>query len=269
MVIGTKLIFMIKLVQRWWGYLTAKMTGDFNAMADPKVQLEQAIAESQDNHRRLKEQAAAVIAQQKQTEMQLDRALEELEKVNKNARQAVMMAEESANAGDEAKVAQYTQAAESFANRMIVLESEVDGLKSLHLNASEASDKAKNAVRQNSVNLQAKLSEKQKLLGQLDQAKMQESVNKAMEQLNENVGQASPSFTEIRDKIEARHAKASGAAELSEDSVEGRMAEVEAASRNVEAQTRLAEIKAQLGIDTGGIVADAADTATEGTVTEG
>ncbi len=262
---------MIKLAQRWWKYLTAKMTGSFNEMADPKVQLEQAIAESQDNHRRLKEQAASVIAQQKQTEMQLNRALEDLEKVNKNARQAVLMAEEASNAGDEAKVLQYTQAAESFADRMIVLEDEVQGLKSLHLNASEASDKAKTAVRQNSVNLQAKLSEKQKLLGQLDQAKMQEQVNKAMDQLNENVGQESPSFTEIRDKIEARHAQAKGAAELSEDSVEGRMAEVEAASRNMEAQGRLAEIKAQLGIDTGAAPAaqDFGDTAAEGTVAEG
>ncbi len=260
---------MFKLASRWWKYLTAKLTGQFNELADPKVQLEQAITEAQDNHRRLKEQAASVIAHQKQTEMQLNRALEDLEKVNKNARQAVLMAEEAANAGDEDKVTQYTGAAESFANRMIVLEEEVEGLKSLHLNASEAASKAKDAVRQNSMNLQAKLSEKQKLLGQLDQAKMQETVNKAMDQLNESVGTESPSFNEIRDKIEARHAKAKGNAELSADSVEGRMAEVEAASRDLDAKVRLAEIKAQLGIDTGAAAAVEAEVEQGGTVAEG
>ena len=65
---------MFKLVRRWWKYLTAKLTGSFNERADPKVQLEQAIAEAQDQHRRLKEQAANVIANQKQTEMRLNRA---------------------------------------------------------------------------------------------------------------------------------------------------------------------------------------------------
>src|SRR5919199_3003355 len=53
---------MIKLFQKWWRYLTASLTGKFNERADPKVQLEQAIMEAQDQHRRLVEQAANVIA---------------------------------------------------------------------------------------------------------------------------------------------------------------------------------------------------------------
>ena len=63
---------MFKLVKKWWKYLTAKLTGKFNERADPKVQLEQAITEAQDQHRRLKEQAANVIANQKQGEMRLN-----------------------------------------------------------------------------------------------------------------------------------------------------------------------------------------------------
>ena len=70
---------MLKLVRRWWKYLTAKLTGSFNERADPKIQLEQAIAEAQEQHTRLKEQAANVIAIQKQTELQLNRKLDELE----------------------------------------------------------------------------------------------------------------------------------------------------------------------------------------------
>ena len=99
---------MIKLVRRWWRYLTAKLTGKFNENADPKIQLEQAIIEAQEQHRRLNEQAANVIANQKQTEMRLNRALEELEKVNANARQAVLMADEAHKKGDAAKATEYT-----------------------------------------------------------------------------------------------------------------------------------------------------------------
>ena len=57
---------MFKLFKRTWRYLTAALTGKFNEVADPKVQLEQAITEAQDQDRRLKEQAANVIANQKQ-----------------------------------------------------------------------------------------------------------------------------------------------------------------------------------------------------------
>jgi phage shock protein A len=239
---------MLRALRRFWKYLGAKLSSSFNERADPKVQLEQAILEAQDQHRRLKEQAANVIANQKQTEMRLDRAMEELEKVNGNARQAVLMADEASKSGDSAKVAEYTSAAESFANRLIAVEGEVEGLKQLALQSAEASDQAKAAVQQNATQLQKKLSERNKLLSQLDQAKMQEQVNRAMASLSETVGQDVPTFDEVRDKIEARYAKARGTAELAESSVESRMLEVEQAAANTEAQARLAQIRAQLGI---------------------
>ena len=231
--------------------MVAKASGDFNSRADPKIQLEQAIVEAQEQHRQLKEQAANVIAHQKQTEIKLNRVLEDYEKISANARQAVMMADDAQKKGEQEKFVQYTQTAESFANRMIALEREVEDLKSLHLQASQASDQAKSAVNNNSALLQKKLGEQKKLLSQLDQAKMQEQLNKATATLSEQVGQDVPSFEEVRNKVEERYAKAKGAAELQESSIEGRMLEVEQASLNVEAQSRLSEIRTQLGLDTG------------------
>lgn len=246
---------MFKLLKRWWAYTTARLTGRFEDTADPKVQLEQAITEAQDQHRRLKEQAANVIANQKQTEMRLSRALEDFEKVNANARQAVLMADEAAKKGDQEKMAEYTSAAEAFANRMIALEREVEDLKALHLQASQASDQARAAVTQNSTLLQKRLSERQKLLGQLDQADMQDRMNKAMASLSETVGEDVPTFEQIREKIEMRYAKAQGVAELSESSVESKMLEIEQAARNSEAKSRLDEIRSQLGLTTGSATA--------------
>ncbi|HET7721627.1 MAG TPA: PspA/IM30 family protein, partial [Acidimicrobiales bacterium] len=194
---------MFKAIRRFWKYLAAKLNTSFNEKADPKVQLEQALMEAQDQHRRLKEQAANVIANQKQTEMRLNRAMDELEKVNGNARQAVLMADEATKKGDMAKATEYTSAAEAFANRLIAIEADVENLKTLHLQATQASDQAKAAVQQNSTALQQKLSERQKLLSQLDQAKMQEQVTKAMNTLNQQVGQEVPTLDEVRAKIEA------------------------------------------------------------------
>ncbi|HEY2429372.1 MAG TPA: PspA/IM30 family protein [Acidimicrobiales bacterium] len=234
--------------RRWWSYLKAKMNSSLDERADPKVQLEQAIGEAQDQHRRLKEQAANVIANQKQTEMQLNRAMTQLESTNAKARQAVLMADDAQKRGDATKAGEYTKAAESFAAQLIQTERQVDSLKQLSLQSTQAADQAKAAVQQNSSALQQKLAERQKLLSQLDQAKMQEQMNRAMSSLSETVGQDVPTLEEVRDKIEARYARALGSAEIQGQTVESRMLEVEQASMDVEAQNRLEQIRAQLGL---------------------
>src|SRR5438270_5824757 len=239
---------MIKLIRRAWRYMTASLTGKFNEAADAKVQLEQAIGEAQEQHRRLMEQAANVIANQKQNEMRLNRAMADLEKVQNSARQALLMADDATKRGDTAKAAQYNQAAEAFANRLIAVEKEVESLKTLSLQSAQAADQAKAAVQQNSSALQKKLSERQKLLSQLDQAKMQEQMNTAMASLSQTVGQDVPTLDEVRDKIEARYAKALGAADLQSQTVESSMLEIEQAAVNVEAQSRLSELRSQLGL---------------------
>ena len=249
---------MGKALKRMWRYLTALLTGKFDEMADPKIQLEQAIAEAQEQQRRLKEQAANVIANQKQTEMRLNRVLEELEKVNAPAQQAVVMAAEAEQRTDATKAADYNRAAESFANRLISLEREVEDLKTLHLQATQAADQAKAAVNQNAMVMQRKLSERQKLLSQLDQAKMAEQMNKAMAALSETVGSDVPTFEEVRTKIEARYAKAQGVSEITGESVESRMLEVETAQMDTAAQARLSEIRAKMGLAQPGASAPAA-----------
>ena len=235
---------------------TARLTGLFEESADPKVQLEQAINAAQDQHRRLKEQAANVIANQKQGEIRLNGKMGELEKLNANARQALIMAADAEKAGDAEKAAQYNSAAETIANQLIQIEKDVESLKSLVFEAAQASDQAKAAVAQNSRLLQEKLSEKSKLMSQLDQAKMQEEMNSAMSQLNESIGADVPTFQEVQEKIQARYAKAKATSELAETSVESRVLEVEQATANVAAHSRLSQLRAELGLDSGAAPAE-------------
>jgi phage shock protein A len=58
-----------------------------------------------------------------------------------------------------------------------------------------------------------------------------------------------PSFSEVEQKIQARYAKAKASAELAETSVESRVLEIEQATANVEAQGRLSELRAELGLE--------------------
>ena len=239
---------MFKLVRKWWKYLTAKLSGRFDESADPKVQLEQAIAEAQQQHKRLKEQATNVIAGQKQAEIRLNGKLAELERLNANARQALIMSADAAQAGDATKAAQYTSAAETIANQLIQVERDIESLKTMVLESTRAAEQAKSAVAQNSRLLQEKISQKSKLLSQLEQAKMHEEMNEAMAQLNETVGDDVPTLGEVEEKIQARYAKARAVAELSEESVESRVLEIEQATANLEAHARLGELRAELGL---------------------
>jgi phage shock protein A len=159
------------------------------------------------------------------------------------------MASDAQKGGDTQKASQFNTAAETIATQLIQVEKDVESLKAMVLESTQASDQAKAAVQQNSRVLQQKIAEKSKLLSQLEQAKMQEEMNAAMNQLNETVGDDVPTLKEVEEKIQARYAKAKAASELSEASVESRVLEIEQATANVEAQGRLSELRAELGLE--------------------
>ena len=241
---------MFKAIKRWWKYLGAKLGLKLEESADPKVQLEQAITEARDQHRKLTEQAANVIANQKQTQLKLDRAMDEYEKANASARQALLLTDQETRAGNADKASSFNSAAEAFANKLINLEKQIEDLKKTLLDATQQAEKAKQMVAQNSAALQKKLAERENLLSQLDQAKMQERMNKAMTQLNETVGDDVPTFEQVRDKIDKRLAKAQAMGDLSGVSVDTKMVEVEQAQASAEAQARLSELRTELGLST-------------------
>ncbi len=241
---------MFKAIKKWWKYLGAKLGLKLEESADPKVQLEQAITEAREQHRKLTEQAANVIANQKQTQIKLDRAIDEYEKANASARQALLLSDQETRAGNAEKATSMGEAAEAFANKLISLEAQIDQMKKSLLDATQASEKAKQAVTQNSSALQKKLAEREKLLSQLDQAKMQEQMNKAMTQLSETVGDDVPTFEQVRDKIEKRLSKAQATTDLTGASVDVKMLEVEQAQASAEAQARLSELRSELGLST-------------------
>ena len=67
-----------------WKYLMALFDSKIEENADPKVQIEQAIQDAQRQHQALSQQAAAVIGNQRQLEMKLNRQLAEVEKLQAN-----------------------------------------------------------------------------------------------------------------------------------------------------------------------------------------
>ncbi|HXT42713.1 MAG TPA: PspA/IM30 family protein [Pseudonocardiaceae bacterium] len=230
-----------------WKYLMAAFSSKIDEYADPKVQIQQATEEAQRQHQALSQQAAAVIGNQRQLEVKLSRQLGEIEKLQSSARQALVLADEARGRGDQAKAQQYEQAAESFATQLVTAEQSVEDLKTLHDQSLQAASQAKQAVERNAMVLQQKLAERTKLLSQLEQAKMQEQVSASLRSMSELAAPGNtPSLDEVRDKIERRYANALGAAELAQNSVQGRMLEVQQSTLDMTGRSRLEQIRASI-----------------------
>ena len=230
-----------------WSYLMALFSSKVDEYADPKVQIQQAIEDAQRQHQQLSQQAAAVIGNQRQLEMKLNRQLGEIEKLQSSAKQALVLADQARSQGDEQKAQQYEQSAQTFATQLVTAEQGVEDLKTLHDQSIGAAEQAKQAVERNSMVLQQKIAERTKLLSQLEQAKMQEQAANSLRQMSElSAPRNAPSLDEVRDKIEKRYANALGSAELAQNSVQGRMLEVQQSTTDMAGASRREQIRASM-----------------------
>ena len=233
-----------------WRYLMALFGAKIDEYADPKVQIQQAIEDAQRQHQALVQQAAAVIGNQRQLEMKLSRQLTEVEELQSSARQALVLADKAHADGDSDKATQYEQTAQVFATQLVSGEQAMEDLKTLHDQALSAATQAKKAVENNKMVLETRLAERTKLLSQLEQAKMQETVARSLEGMGQLAAPGNtPSLDEVRDKIERRYANAMGRAELASNSVEGRMIEVQKTTLDMAGASRLEQIRATMAGD--------------------
>jgi phage shock protein A len=230
-----------------WRYMMALFGAKIDEYADPKVQIQQAIEDAQRQHQALVQQAAAVIGNQRQLEMKLSRQMGEVEKLQGMARQALVLADRAREGGDETEAQKYESTATTLATQLVSGEQSMEDLKTLHDQALSAAGQARKAVENNAMVLQQRIAERSRLLSQLEQAKMQETVAKSLESMSSLAAPGNtPSLDEVRDKIEQRYATAMGRAELASNSVEGRMLEVQKSSLDMAGSSRLEQIRASM-----------------------
>ncbi|SNT64851.1 Phage shock protein A [Asanoa hainanensis] len=231
-----------------WRYLMALFGAKIDEYADPKVQIQQAVEDAQRQHQALVQQAAAVIGNQRQLEMKLSRQMSEVEKLGSMARQSLVLADKARAEGNEPEAGKYEQTAQQLASQLVSAEQGMEDLKSLHDQAINAAGQARKAVENNQMILQQKLAERTKLLSQLEQARMQETVARSLESMSSLTAAPgnTPSFDEVRERIERRYANAMGRAELASNSVEGRMLEVQRSTLDMAGADRLEQIRASM-----------------------
>lgn len=230
-------------------YLMALFGAKIDEYADPKVQIQQAVEEAQRTHQALVQQAAAVIGNQRQLEMKLSRTMGEVEKLQGSARQALVLADQARAKGDATNATNYENTAQVFATQLVAAEQSMEDMKTLHDQALGAAAQARRAVENNSMMLQQKLAERTKLLSQLEQARMQETIARSLESMSSLAAPGNtPSLDDVRERIERRYANAMGRAELAGNSVEGRMLEVQKSTLDMAGASRLDQIRQSMAV---------------------
>jgi phage shock protein A len=235
-------------LKRLWGYIKALFRSKAEKMMDPEIEIEQAITEARRRDQELRTQAARVVAHRTQLESQIERAAEQAGEAREMAKQALLKAQQATAAGDAAEADKWTKTAQGIAMRLQAAENNLNSLKSQYETAAAQAEDAKRAVQQNAMRLQELAAKRMELLGTLQQAKMQESVNKAMESMSATFDDEAVSLDKVEDKIEARRAEAMARAELREATPEGAEMELRETISVAQADAKLEELKKELGI---------------------
>ena len=237
-----------------WNYLKASLDKSVDDNADPKVLVHQAMSNARQQHKSVADQAAAVIGNAKQLEIAMGTKARQLEETQGQIRQTLQLADNARNAGDEAKAAQLESQAEQLAGRLVALESDLEHTRQLHGQARQAAEQAKQAVGESERRLKETLAQEDQLLLQATQAEMQHRTTESLTSMEGVGGGNSPTFDEIRAKIEGRYTTALGKHELAEATGATSTAQLDAAAltRESEGRSKLEQIRASMGLAAGG-----------------
>ena len=238
-----------------WNYLKASLDKKVDDAADPKVLVHQAMQGARQQHQAVADQAAAVIGNAKQLEIAMGTKARQLDETQGQIRQTLQLADNARGAGDEAKATQLESQAEQLAGRLVALESDLENTRQLHGQAVQAAEQAKQAVGESERKLRETLAQEDQLLLQATQAEMQHRTTESLTSM-EGVGGGgnSPTFEEIRNKIESRYTTALGKQELAEATGASSSAQLDAAAltRESEGRSKLEQIRASMGLESGG-----------------
>lgn len=236
------------MLKKWSEYIKSWFKKTSEEMMDPEIELQMAVDAANKKNQELRNQAANIVAHRTKLGSKIEDAADDVGEAREMAKQAILKAEEAKAAGDQAAVAKWTGVAQSQATKLLAAENNLASFKSQYETAIAQADDAKRAVQANAARLEELSSKKMELLGALEQAKMQESVNAAVQSMSATLDDDMPSLASVEDKIETRKAQAMAKAEIFEATPEGAEAELREAMNEAQADETLANLKAELGL---------------------
>lgn len=233
-------------MRKLWGYIRALFGYKTDQFMNPKIQLEQAMRDARQQDSALEAQVAKVVAHRTEVALKLERAVKSAAQAEVAAKVAVTNLTEAEASGDEKEIARWNASAQTMAVKLEAEEQMVDELKAQLEAATNSADHAKGLRRENAMRLEQLAAQKMKLLGKIEQANMQKEVNKTLKTLEAPVGDNTPTFLEMEDKVNALYSAEMAKAELDSESLSGTQRQIQSSIMQQAGADRLAALRADM-----------------------
>jgi len=220
------------MLRRLWMVIRSFFGALLRRTEDPEMLLRQYIDDMRARVPKLRAAVAEVLATEYQLQQQAEHLRKQIEEYDKQIIAALKLGYE-----EEAKVliAAKAQAEESLQDTLEQLET-----------ARRASQQARAALEDYQREMERKIAEARRLIGQAQLAKLQEELAQAMAAFE--VGTPTDVLERMREKVQERLARAQARAEVAATEINSRMREIKRATASIGVEERLLEYKRQLGM---------------------
>ena len=220
------------MLRRLWMVIRSFFGALLRRTEDPEMLLRQYIDDMRARVPKLRAAVAEVLATEYQLQQQAEHLRKQIEEYDKQIIAALKLGYE-----EEAKVliAAKAQAEESLQDTLEQLET-----------ARRASQQARAALEDYQREMERKIAEAKRLIGQAQLAKLQEELAQAMAAFE--VGTPTDVLERMREKVQERLARAQARAEVAATEINSRMREIKRATASIGVEERLLEYKRQLGM---------------------
>lgn len=220
------------MLRRLWMVIRSFFGSLLRRTEDPELLLRQYIDDMRAKVPKLRAAVAEVLATEYQLQQQAEHLQKQIDEYDKQIIAALKLGYE-----EEAKVliAAKAQAEESLQDTLEQLET-----------ARRASQQARAALEDYQREMERKIAEARRLIGQAQLAKLQEELAQAMSAFE--VGTPTDVLERMREKVQERLARAQARAEVAATDINSRMKEIKRATASIGVEERLLEYKRQLGM---------------------
>ena len=221
------------MLNRFWNYIKALLSGGLDKMENPDILLEQAQREMQEVHARNRERAVQAITQKNNLQQMVD-------DLQKKTTTLQAKAELALKRGDRDLALQLLKEKESYQTSLTTTQASLE-------QAIETSEQVKVAIKREEERIRQKTAEALAMKAQWKNAQIQVAINKALDGIG-TIEDSTQAFGRAQQKIRSAQSEAGARAEMAKTRVENRLADLDVAESDVAAENALAAMEAKLGM---------------------
>jgi len=227
------------MLKRMYRYLRALIFGTLDKLENPEIILDEAVREMKENQVKNRERAVQAITQKNNLQAMVDRE----EKVARDLEAKATLALQQGN----------RELARTLLREKGTRDSSLAQLKASLAKAEETVESIKTAIRREDETIRVKTAEALRLKTALKQSQIQIEINKALEGFN--FEDTTQSFGRAQERIQSMRSEADARAEIASTSVNARLASLDDAQVDMEAEKALQDLEAKLGMSNAPVAA--------------